>query len=108
MAKGNIRLVLHMDIMAYKGRPISILLMNLHIICTNTLVQRPSCRQMDAFLKYRGRVGRWWPSCIACCSGARQTDNNKKMHSGVDCQTVTKCSDTRFANFNEHFVEIML
>ena len=27
-----------MDIIAYKGRPISFLLMNLHIICTNTLV----------------------------------------------------------------------
>ena len=27
-----------MDIIAYKGRPISFELMNLHIICTNTLV----------------------------------------------------------------------
>ena len=27
-----------MDIIADKGRPISYLLMNLHIICTNTLV----------------------------------------------------------------------
>ena len=27
-----------MNIIAYKGRPISFLLMNLHIICTNTLV----------------------------------------------------------------------
>ena len=26
-----------MDIIAYKGRPVSFLLMNLHIICTNTL-----------------------------------------------------------------------
>ena len=27
-----------MDIIVYKGRPISVQLMNLHIICTNTLV----------------------------------------------------------------------
>ena len=27
-----------MNIIAYKGRPVSFLLMNLHIICTNTLV----------------------------------------------------------------------
>ena len=26
-----------MDIIAYKGRPISFLLMHLHIICTNTI-----------------------------------------------------------------------
>ena len=39
-----------MDISAYKGRPISFLLMNLHIICTNTLVgDHPSCLKKGPF-----------------------------------------------------------
>ena len=32
---------------------------------------------------------------------------NKKVHSGVDCQTITKYSATVFANVTEQFVEIM-
>ena len=34
-------------------------------------------------------------------------DINKKVHSGADCQTLTKYSATFFANVTEHFVEIM-
>ena len=39
-----------------------ILTIHLHNVCTNTLVQRPSCLKMDTFLKHRGRFGRWGPS----------------------------------------------
>ena len=40
------------DINAYKGRPIYYLLNNLHSVCTYTLVYRPSCLTMDAFLTH--------------------------------------------------------
>ena len=51
MAKEWIKFVLH----GYnKGTPSFFLLMNLHNICTNKLVQRPSCLKMHAFLKQRG------------------------------------------------------
>ena len=36
-----------------------------------------------------------------------QMDINKKVRSGVNCQTLTKYSATFFANVTEHFVEIM-
>ena len=80
-----------MDIIAYKGRPVSFLLMNLHIICTNTLVGDHLVLKKDPFLEHP----------------ASQTYINKKLHSGVDCQTLTKYSATFFANVTEHFVEIM-
>ena len=38
-----------MDIIAHKGRPISFLLMNLHIICTNTLVDDHLVLRKDLF-----------------------------------------------------------
>ena len=37
---------------------------------------------------------------------AHGLDTNKKVHSGVDCQTVTKYITTFFANPNEHFVNL--
>ena len=42
-----------MDIIAYKGRPISFLLMNLHIICTNTLVDDNFVLKKDPSLNIR-------------------------------------------------------
>ena len=42
-----------MDIIAYKGRPISFLLMNLHIICTNTLVEDHLVLKKDPFLEHK-------------------------------------------------------
>ena len=48
-----------MDIIAYKGRHISFLLMNLHIICTNALVGDLLVLKKDPFLEHQGRVGRW-------------------------------------------------
>ena len=42
-----------MDIIAYKGRPISFLLMNLHIICTNTLVDDHLVLKKDPFLEHK-------------------------------------------------------
>ena len=47
-----------MDIIAYKGRHISFLLMNLHIICTNALVSDHLVLKKDPFLEHRGRIGR--------------------------------------------------
>ena len=47
-----------MDIFAYKGRPITFLSMNLHIVCTNTLVQRPSCLKKGTFLNSDSRSNR--------------------------------------------------
>ena len=38
-----------MDIIAYKGRHISFLLMNLHIICTNALLGDHLVLKMDLF-----------------------------------------------------------
>ena len=51
-----------MDIIAYKGRHISFLLMNLHIICTNALVGDHLVLKKDSFLEHQGRIGRWRPS----------------------------------------------
>ena len=51
-----------MDIIAYKGRHIAFLLMNLHIICTNALVGDHIFLQKDPFLEHQGRIGRWRPS----------------------------------------------
>ena len=45
-----------MDIIAYKGRHISFLLMNLHIICTNTLVSDHLVFKKDPFLEHQGRT----------------------------------------------------
>ena len=45
-----------MDI-AYKGRPISFLLMNLHISCTNVLVGYHLVLKKDPFLEHQGRIG---------------------------------------------------
>ena len=42
-----------MDIIAYKSRPISFLLMNLHIICTNTLVNDHLVLKKDHFLEIK-------------------------------------------------------
>ena len=41
-----------MDIIAYKGRHISFLLMNLHIICTNALVGDYLVLKKDTFLEH--------------------------------------------------------
>ena len=45
-----------MDINAYKGRHISFLLMNLHIICTNALVGDHLVSKKDPFLEDQGRI----------------------------------------------------
>ena len=50
-----------MYINAYKGRHITFLLMNLHIICTNTLVGDHIVKK-DPFLQHQDRIGRWRPS----------------------------------------------
>ena len=42
-----------MDIIAYKGRPISFLLINLHIICTNTLDDDHLVLKKDPFLEHK-------------------------------------------------------
>ena len=46
-----------MDIIAYKGRHISFLVMNLHIICTNALVCDYLVLKKDPFLEHHGRIG---------------------------------------------------
>ena len=38
-----------MDIIAYKCRPISLVLVNLHDVCTNKFVQLSSCHKMHFF-----------------------------------------------------------
>ena len=42
-----------MDIIAYKSRPISFLLMNLHIICTNTLGDDRLVLKKGPFLEHK-------------------------------------------------------
>ena len=112
MIKRWIRLVLHRYYLSlyikryaiYKGRPISFLPMNLHIISTNSLVLRPFCL---TFLQLGGWIARWQPFWMAWCFWTGQTDINKKVPSGADCQTVTKYNARFLPNFNEHFVEFM-
>ena len=55
---GNVLGLICMDIIAYKGRHISFLLMNLHIICTNALVGDQLVLKKDPFLEHQGRIGR--------------------------------------------------
>ena len=51
-----------MDTIAYKGRHISFLLMNMHIICTNALVRDNLVLKKDPFLEHQGRIRRSRPS----------------------------------------------
>ena len=75
-----------MDIIAYKGRPISFLLMNLHIICTNTLVGDHLVLKRTLFwsIKVESDDGDHLESIDALGPGRR------KLQTGVDCQTLTK------------------
>ena len=81
--------------------------MNLHIICTNTLVGDHLVLKWTLFSETSRSNGTMTAILNRLMPRARQTDINKKVHSGVDCQTLTKYSATFFASVTEHFGEIM-
>ena len=91
-----------MDITTYKGRPISFLLMNLHIICTNKLVgdhlvlkKGPFSGTSRSNLELIDALGPGRRILIKSCTQA----------------LTVKCKQNIvphfFANITEHFLEIM-